>query len=252
MAGLYSDILFHFTSSKGLKGILKEGFRVSYSRETIAGPTGSRSFAVPIVSFCDLRLSELSAHMKKYGKFGIGLTKRWAIEAGLNPVAYASQRSPFTSSVIDGIGGFFKQIEKISDWEAALQASHDYMTALNIQRYIKNYEGDLVRSGKNLGNYRFADEREWRYVLPMEKNILPFVAPQNIETPEHKKFLNAQISAFKLPFSAHDVKYIIVPRETNIKGVHQCIDSLPSTDSMPMKGFLKSRILTAQQIESDM
>lgn len=80
--GPYPDILFHFTSGSGLRGILKEGFQPSYALEKIVAQSQERNFAVPMVSFCDLRLSELPFHMKKYGRFGIGLTKVWAKKMG--------------------------------------------------------------------------------------------------------------------------------------------------------------------------
>lgn len=43
-------------------------------RELLAG--ARKKFAVPMVSFSDLRRSELRPIIKSYGKFGIGLTKK--------------------------------------------------------------------------------------------------------------------------------------------------------------------------------
>jgi len=84
MKSLYPDILFHFTTKAGLFGILENTFSISYAREKIIGNRKSAQFAVPMVSFCDLRLSQLKDHMDKYGNFGIGLTKEWANRNGLN------------------------------------------------------------------------------------------------------------------------------------------------------------------------
>lgn len=254
MNGLYPDILFHFTGTKGLRGILKEeGFRPSYAKETIVGIGKVRKFAVPIVSFCDLRLSELPLHMKKYGSFGIGLTKEWAQANGLNPVSYANQSSEFTNSLLAGIEEYFIQIQSISDWSNAMSASNSYMNILNVERYIKNYEGDLIRDSRNLGRYRFADEREWRYVLPLlTKNILPFIAEETIIKPGSKSFFNAQIAHFHLKYSASDVKYIIVPSEKNISPLRKFITGLAGGYSSTDKEHLLPRILTAEQIRSDM
>ncbi len=83
---LHPSILFHFTKSfDNLKAILLEAFKPSYANETIRGKKkdGSefvKEFAVPIASFCDLRVSELQEHIENYGSFGIGLTKEWASE----------------------------------------------------------------------------------------------------------------------------------------------------------------------------
>lgn len=85
---LYPDILFHFTKKENLFKILESAFNVSYAREIIIGKSSEREFAIPMVSFCDLRLTELKSHMIKYGSYGIGLTKQWANANGLNPVMY--------------------------------------------------------------------------------------------------------------------------------------------------------------------
>ena len=75
---LHPEILFHFTSKDALYGILKETFKVYYSLERISGKSKPLEFGVPMVSFCDLKLSELKTHIENYGKYGIGLTKEWA------------------------------------------------------------------------------------------------------------------------------------------------------------------------------
>ena len=79
---LYPTTLFHLTNKDALYSILRETFNVSYAREKIIGPKNYREFAVPMVSFFDLKLSELK-HFLNYGKFGIGLAKEWANERGL-------------------------------------------------------------------------------------------------------------------------------------------------------------------------
>ena len=56
---LYPNILFHFTKMNGLYEILSSTFKVSYARERILGGNKIKEFAVPMVSFSDLRLSEL-------------------------------------------------------------------------------------------------------------------------------------------------------------------------------------------------
>jgi hypothetical protein len=250
--GPYPDILFHFTSGSGLRGILKEGFRPSYAREKIVGQSGERNFAVPIVSFCDLRLSELPFHMRKYKRFGIGLTKLWAQKKALNPVAYANKDSEFTNALLRGLDGYLNHIQKIVDFEKLMKASESYMDILNVLRYIKNYEGELTRRSRNARIYRFADEREWRYVLPREtKNILSFIPNEHIETDDKKDFFNAQIASHLLNYSAADVKYIIVPSDKNILPMRQYIKGLTKYHADEKEHFL-SRILTAKQIQTDM
>lgn len=58
--GLYPSTLFHFTNREGLLEILRSNFRVTYSRERLVGKAGEvEEFGAPMVSFCDLRLSQL-------------------------------------------------------------------------------------------------------------------------------------------------------------------------------------------------
>jgi hypothetical protein len=252
----YPDILFHFTNRSGLFGILSGGFRVSYSRERLIGLVKEKQFAVPIVSFCDLRLSELPVHMRKYGRYGIGLTKEWAQQRGLNPVVYMNSNSDFTNGLFEGLEEILAHINSIAEYEKFVSPHPSYMKIANTLRYAKNYEGPLIRRGTDSSKptskiYRFADEREWRYVLPIDaKNILPFVAKDHIATAENKQVFNQHLADHKLQWTCRDVKYLIVPGERNIPALERCIDGLRF--SADERLHLRSRILTATQIEADM
>eukprot|EP01038_Epipyxis_sp_PR26KG_P018728 gene18728-26488_t len=172
---LYPDILFHFTTKENLETILSKTFKVSYAREHIHGGRKKKEFAIPMVSFSDLRLSELKQNIGTYGKFGIGMTKEWAISNGLNPVMYASKESLFTEKFISGIEDLFKLVAKSNDTTGIFEKA--YNNTINTLRYIKNYKGDLIRPDKpTKKNYVFANEREWRYVPPISGQYLAFIA----------------------------------------------------------------------------
>lgn len=84
---LSSNSLIHFTKNKStLCGILENDFKIKYCLETINAKRHQYIGAVPMVSFCDIPLSEVKDHIKKYGAYGIGLSKQWGIKNGLNPV----------------------------------------------------------------------------------------------------------------------------------------------------------------------
>jgi hypothetical protein len=253
MASEYPSILFHFTrSDKALKGILQDTFRLSVARERIENNGADKEFAVPMVSFCDLRLSELHAHMKKYGRYGIGMSKEWAMRKGLNPVAYVNQGSEFTNHLLDGIQGYFDYLNNSSNPDAFLDLNESYMKILNVQRYIKNYKGALIRDGKSRGIYNFADEREWRYVLPLKTSgLFPFVPSKMIATSQQKADWNLLLADQKLDFAAKDVKYLIVEDESNIKTLRRHIRGLSRYDEGE-KDHLEARIITAKQIITDM
>ena len=53
--------------------------------------------AIPMVCFCDIRLSDISDHTAEYGYYGIGLAKKWGIKTKLNPVTYIARGSSFFS-----------------------------------------------------------------------------------------------------------------------------------------------------------
>jgi len=75
-----TNSILHYTKSiEALKGILSEGFKIKYCSEKLILTTGkgNGSFAAhPIISFCDIPLSNSARHFKSYGKYGIGLTKK--------------------------------------------------------------------------------------------------------------------------------------------------------------------------------
>jgi hypothetical protein len=247
---LYPNILFHFTNKKSLYDILGSTFKVSYARERILGGNQIKEFAVPMVSFSDLRLSELKDNIGTYGKFGIGLTKEWAINNGLNPVMYASQNSLFTENFINGTEDFFKLVNKSNDTSGRFETA--YNNTLNTLRYIKNYQGDLIRPGKKtIKDYVFANEREWRYVPPISENILAFIPIDRIKTSKQKSQFNQKVKHLRLNFQPDDIKYLIVEKDQDINELISHLRQVKGRFSFDTVDRLASRILTYEQIEKD-
>lgn len=251
--GLYPNILFHFTDKDSLFKILESTFKPSYSKEYIEGIKTKKEFAVPMVSFCDLKLSELKDHIDKYGNYGIGLNKSWALKNGLNPVMYINKNSHFINNLIDGIGEIYRTINGIVNEEDVDSLSAAYTNILNTYRFIKNYEGPLTRKGKSIPNYRFAEEREWRYVPPIENhlNFRPFVPLNRINSKDKKRKLNESISQHKLRFSPDDIKYLVVKNDSEINGIIHHLRNTKNRFSPKIIDRLTSRILTSEQIQSD-
>lgn len=247
---LYPNILFHFTKINGLYAILSSTFKVSYARERILGGNKIKEFAVPMVSFSDLRLSELKDNIGTYGKFGIGLTKEWAINNGLNPVMYASQQSLFTENFINATEDFFKLVMQSDDISGKYETA--YNNTLNTLRYIKNYKGDLIRPGKKTKkNYVFANEREWRYVPAISQNILGFVPIGQIQTAQQKSKFNQKVKHLRLSFQPDDIQYIIVEKDQDINNLINHLRRVKGRFSTKTVDRLASRILTYNQIEND-
>lgn len=247
---LYPNILFHFTTKQSLKLILNSTFKVSYARERILGGNSIKEFAVPMISFSDLRLSEVKDNIGTYGKFGIGLTKDWAIENGLNPVMYASQHSLFTENFMNGIEDLFSLVNKSSDTSGRYETA--YNNTINTLRYIKNYRGDLIRPRKKIvHNYVFANEREWRYVPAITTDISPFIPIEQIRTSEEKLAFNKKINHLRLNFEPDDIKYLIVEKDSDINDLINYLKTTKSRFSIDTIDRLASRILTYEQIEKD-
>lgn len=247
---LYPNILFHFTTKKSLETILNTTFKVSYARERIIGGNNIKEFAVPMISFSDLRLSELKDNIGTYGKFGIGLTKDWAISNGLNPVMYASQDSLFTENFMNGLEDFFKLVSNSSDSTGRYEIA--YKNTINTLRYIKNYKGDLIRSGKEtIPDYIFANEREWRYVPPITEDIFSFVEIEKIQTSQQKSAFNRKVNHLRLHFQPDDIKYLIVEKDSDINDLIEHLRQTKNRFSKNTVDRLASRILTYEQIERD-
>lgn len=245
---LYPTTLFHFTKKEAFYSILKSTFKVSYAREKIVGLDTEREFAVPVVCFCDIKMSDLKYFIQKgYGNYGIGLTKDWANRKSLNPVMYVNRHSDLADRYNNGLRSVYQFLGKdVSTYKGY----HDLM---NTYRYMKNYEGDLERDGKLTKNYRFADEREWRFVPPFETEVVePFVPKSRINTTQKKSFYNEKASHVRLSFSPEDIKYLIVEKEEDI------IDLIMHLEEVKGEKFnditikrLASRILTLDQIKND-
>lgn len=247
---LYPDILFHFTTKKNLYSILNDTFKVSYARERILGGNKTKEFAVPMVSFADLRLSELKDNIGTYGKFGIGMTKDWAINKGLNPVMYASKDSLFTENFFNGIEDFFNLVVDSDDTSGRFETA--YNNTINALRYFKNYKGDLIRPGRStIPDYVFANEKEWRYVPPISGDGLSFVPIKKIKTSQQKSSFNQKVAHLRLSFQPDDIKYLIVDKDRDINSLISHLKNVKNRFSADTIDRLSSRILTYEQIEND-
>lgn len=250
---LYPDILFHFTKKNSLFDILTGTFKVSYAREVVIGSESIREFAVPMVSFCDLKLTELKNHMKNYGYYGIGLTKEWANRNGLNPVLYLNKSCRLTENFISGLNGIYAHLNRLNDIEQVEKLTKSYTNILSTYQYLKNYEGRLIRNGKiKSENYRFADEREWRYVPSLEQTgVQPFVAISNIDTLEKKLLHNQRIAHLRLSFQPDDIKYLIIQNDGEINELINHLLEVKDRFGSETIQRLTSRILTTEQIRND-
>jgi hypothetical protein len=265
-----SDSLFHFTTTlKNLQSILSQKFKLSYCKEEYKLGIGSHKNYFPMVTFCDIPLSLAKEHIKKYGCYAIGLTKSWGIEHKLNPVLYVEKSSLIAKDIDTNFDALKKALDSIIKIEEKKEYSSDKDLGelahqmlelkdgyLNVLRYLKNYEGSLIRNEKVIDpNYRFYDEREWRFV-PEWKNegevkgylsegeYLKFRGPKTSSKP--------MIDGISLNFKALDIKYLIVKSNSDIPKLIRFINATDELTKNPDEAdILTTKILTVDQLKSD-
>lgn len=244
---LSSNSIIHFTNTRdALKGILQDNFRIKYCLEVVTLEKRIR-YAAPMISFCDIPLSQIKDHISKYGAYGIGLTKEWAQRHKLNPVLYIQGSSFLAKSIEESYQNI--NSENPVEWD---KISSDQKHWLNIIRYVKNYEADLSRGGEVVKNYRFSDEREWRFTPSYEECNEMAINPTAYETEKQKQTTNERLSKIRLEFEPDDIKYIIIERESEISEFVEILrKSKGNKYSYNDVERLMTRIITSEQIKTD-
>lgn len=240
-----TNSIIHYTDDiSTLKLIIKEGFKIKYCGEKLKLGTGGSNAAHPMISFCDIPLSESQKHFDAYGKYGIGLTKKWAIEKGINPVLYIDHNSLFAKS----LQKLLEERRKASTNFTKAQSSQ----ILQIKAYAKNYSGPLKRRSIDNPNYKFYDEREWRLV-PNSKEINDASFSIDLKNYEKdKEKYNQEIADCRIKFDAKDISYIIVEHTSQIPDLIKFLrDDYSDKCSAKELDILFSKICSTEQILAD-
>jgi hypothetical protein len=241
-----SNSIIHYTKKfEILLKILEEGFKVTYCVEAVRSAVlkFKVKMAVPMISFCDIPFSDFEAHINSYGSFGIGLSKKWATKNGLNPVLYLEENSTIsqllTSIVKDYKGG-----------KAVSKELKDFTK--NIAVYTKNYEGLLSRDPIVIPNYRYYDEREWRYIPSIDELKTTTVSIRTEEYKADKKKFNDSIDHLRIKFEPEDITYIVVEK---LEQIEETINFLRQKYHNKYTGLqldiLLSKIISCEQIKHD-
>ncbi len=119
----------------------------------------------------------------------------------------------------------------------------------DIVRYIKKYEGVLERAGQPPKDYRFSDEREWRYVPDYTESDGMLLIPDKFKELTAER-ANEKMKDFRLKFEVDDISYIIIKDDGEIKGlISHLRDVVLGTGSQIERVF--TRIITSEQIMGD-
>lgn len=238
-----SNSIIHLTPSlKNLLSILDNGIHTQYCRERLFSIKRKKSldFAFPMISFSDIPFSKLKEQLDAYGDYGIGMSKKWARKNGFNPVLYIDH----SSNLLENIITFYDK--RIHDFQ---NYADMYVMALTFFSYCKNYESDLIRKERPIiKNYRFSDEREWRYI-PMIEEMMKISMPPFVSYEQLDEFKSSYMKLGKkisLNFQATDINYLIVK---NVKDKEKLLKHLHS--SSYSKKELTFKIITREQILND-
>ncbi|CAJ1799084.1 hypothetical protein OPFLODJI_01329 [Aeromonas hydrophila] len=240
-----TNSIIHYTGSyKALTSILEEGFKVKYCLEKLYLHDEVSNAAHPMVSFCDIPLSDSTQHFSAYGKYGIGLSKEWAIKNGVNPVIYIDRNSLFAKS----IEGLIKERRR-DDSNLTEQQKGEI---LRIKSYAKNYSGELTRKNVKKNDYKFYDEREWRLVPGAEdlNNTSFSISASYYKRDKDKQ--NEKLANIRISFDAQDISYIIVKDTSQILSM---VNFLRTTYSSRCTAdeldILLTKICSTEQIMQD-
>ena len=205
-----------------------------------------------MVSFCDIPLTDVGSHTKKYGFYGLGLSKQWAIRNGLNPILYLEKGSKITESVssFDYLTGRLTSYPEFLDYDsdAFIHTVKSLREALERSLgFMKNYSGDLNRKKEKriVKDYIYYDEREWRYVPDTISNNRLLLMGDEYE--RDKKSFNDIANKERLAFEYSDVSYIILRENSQIDRFVKYLDKNVRSD----KDLLCSKIITLEQISKD-
>lgn len=204
--GLSSNILWHQTNKESFYKIIKsKSLTCSYCLESFLDNQHKMGF--PMISLSDIPLADIGEYLDQYGGYSLGFSRKWVVENGFNPVWYCEKSNRATVQ--------HKQmlLDSYKNKQENLIASN--LTLLFYYgAYMKEIEGNLEVKSKNIkyNNYRFYDEREYRYIpdynVLIQKNIPPFLNEDQYKDYKNKNG-NLQIDV-TLPFTFNDLKIIIV------------------------------------------
>jgi hypothetical protein len=233
-----ANTLFHFTDS------IDNHYNVIGDAQLPNQET--YEWAVPMVCFCDLPLSQIGAHLSVYGDYGIGMTKTWGRKNGIAPIVYVYRESILTAKLSE----ILRRVR--------LEENHQERNKLSNMLYdftcfLKPYEGNLWREGGELVNIRFYDEREWRFVAFLPDDFYRRGLPKSeFLDSEIRSTANQRLSDIsRISFDPNDIKYLIVRREEEIVRFIREVEHIKGRYGHNDVKLLASRVISAEQIRVD-
>lgn len=234
---LSSDCLYHFTNNvDSVKAILSDKFKGSYCKEVLNYNNELVKLFIPMISFCDIPLKSYSNLGAIYGKFGIGMSKQWAVANKLNPVLYIDKNSLLLETYIKAFYGSLTTVGISSQILTKNPNAQGAAIVKNLTNsiefivyalfYTKHYDDNLERLENK--NYRFYDEREWRYIPEFQCAVCELKkTEEEYNAWRQQSVTKPLLEEVILNFTLADVEYIMVETRENAKDLIQFINELP-------------------------
>lgn len=202
-------------------------------------------WAVPMVCFCDIPLSNISEHTKKYGNYAIGIKKTWAMKQGVTPILYVHDNSNFIDFGREALNWSIElnELRKVSSKERLSQV-------LSLFFMMKPYEGMQSING-NTKRVRFYDEREWRYIPPINGKKLNFLVESEYKDADHIIETNLYNEQYGVTFNPDVINYIIVDKEDEIIPLMHELGNIKGDFPYRSVELLYSRIISMDRIKED-
>lgn len=228
--GLSANIVWHQAPFQAIVDILRaKNFICSYSTETIKWRRSSLEVAFPMVSFCNLPISDMKEYLTdnktnkligKYGDCTIGMSYEWAYNSGMSNVWYLDPTCDFLRETLPSKSNLLKSLK-----------SPKYHNRWLLLSRIKPFTGNL--ESKGFINYRFYDEKEVRYVpkpvlcnskikkVLTKEEYIQYKAKRQALTRKDKG--DGLIPDLRLPFTLSDIRYILCSSDKQIVQVQELV-----------------------------
>lgn len=262
-ATISANALFHFTNDMmEIEDSLIHGFYPRYCLEDFSYLFSNEKikehykYAVPMICFCDIPLSQIKKHITYYGRYAIGLSKEWGRKNKINPVMYILEESLPTTHLREifklfyGSGSLFPDYNFKNQNEDKLKKIATYFHEFTT--YLKPYEnfGD-----SKAAEVKYYDEREWRFI-PDTNELIKLGLPLKLGEDKFQKegdFYNEILQKnCRLSFKYEDLKYIIVSREREVSDMVERIDKINNRIfSDKVKRLLFTKIISLEKILQD-
>lgn len=241
-----ANTLFHFTRDfETLLKILRTQFYPRLCLERRLWAPGNTNVAVPMVCFCDIPLSKISQHTKKYGNYAIGIKKTWAIKHGVTPILYVHENSGFIGQGLSALNWCLELAEKDTS-----RLNERLAEVMSMFFMMKPYEGSQIVNGE-IEKIRFYDEREWRYIPPIDEGRLNCLTEEEFHDEVLRNERNQINEKYGVPFNPDVINYLIVEKEDEIVPLIHEILSIKGSFPYNSVELMTSRILSMDRIKED-